>query len=57
MQEFLVALMRIKGADTATAISEYFRDQGYRVNLMMDSVTRVAMDGRTWECNRVSNFF
>ncbi|API93887.1 MULTISPECIES: flagellar protein export ATPase FliI [Virgibacillus] len=40
------ALMRIKGADTATAISEYFRDQGYRVNLMMDSVTRVAMARR-----------
>ncbi|RFA37775.1 flagellar protein export ATPase FliI [Virgibacillus dokdonensis] len=40
------ALMRIKGADTATAISEYFRDQGYRVNLLMDSVTRVAMARR-----------
>ncbi|GAA0435354.1 MAG: flagellar protein export ATPase FliI [Bacillota bacterium] len=40
------ALMRIKGAYTATAISEYFRDQGYRVNLMMDSVTRVAMAQR-----------
>src|SRR5699024_1947642 len=37
------ALMRIKGAYTATAISEYFRDQGYHVNLMMDSVTRVAI--------------
>ncbi|WP_404459248.1 flagellar protein export ATPase FliI [Oceanobacillus kapialis] len=40
------ALMRIKGAYTATAISEYFRDQGYDVNLMMDSVTRVAMAQR-----------
>lgn len=40
------ALMRIKGAYTATAISEYFRDQGYNVNLMMDSVTRVAMAQR-----------
>lgn len=40
------ALMRIKGAYTATAISEYFRDQGYSVNLMMDSVTRVAMAQR-----------
>ncbi|GGJ44066.1 flagellar protein export ATPase FliI [Virgibacillus salexigens] len=40
------ALMRIKGAYTATAISEYFRDQGYRVNLMMDSVTRVAIAQR-----------
>lgn len=40
------ALMRIKGAYTATSISEYFRDQGYNVNLMMDSVTRVAMAQR-----------
>jgi len=40
------ALMRIKGAYTATAISEYFRDQGYQVNLMMDSVTRVAIAQR-----------
>lgn len=39
-------LMRIKGAMTATAISEYFRDQGFDVNLMMDSVTRVAMAQR-----------
>jgi flagellum-specific ATP synthase len=40
------ALQRIKGAYTATAICEYFRDQGYNVNLMMDSVTRVAMAQR-----------
>ncbi|MFD2925523.1 flagellar protein export ATPase FliI [Halobacillus naozhouensis] len=40
------ALMRVKGAYTATAISEYFRDQGYNVNLMMDSVTRFAMAQR-----------
>lgn len=40
------ALMRIKGAYTATAIGEYFRDLGYDVNLMMDSVTRVAMAQR-----------
>ncbi|MFA1820675.1 flagellar protein export ATPase FliI [Virgibacillus oceani] len=40
------ALMRMKGAYTATAISEYFRDQGYQVNLMMDSVTRVAIAQR-----------
>ena len=40
------ALMRMKGAYTATAISEYFRDLGFQVNLMMDSVTRVAMAGR-----------
>ncbi|HLS07990.1 flagellar protein export ATPase FliI [Lentibacillus sp.] len=40
------ALMRIKGAYTATAISEYFRGLGLQVNLMMDSVTRVAMAQR-----------
>ncbi|KGX93170.1 ATP synthase [Pontibacillus halophilus JSM 076056 = DSM 19796] len=40
------ALMRIKGAYTATAISEYFRDLGYNVNLMLDSITRVAMAQR-----------
>lgn len=40
------ALMRIKGAYTATAISEYFRSLGLNVNLMMDSVTRVAMAQR-----------
>ncbi|MUK89915.1 flagellar protein export ATPase FliI [Ornithinibacillus sp. L9] len=40
------ALMRIKGAYTATAISEFFRDLGYKVNLMMDSVTRIAMAQR-----------
>lgn len=40
------ALQRIKGAYTATAICEYFRDRGMNVNLMMDSVTRVAMAQR-----------
>lgn len=40
------ALMRIKGAFTATAIAEYFRDRGLNVMLMMDSVTRVAMAQR-----------
>jgi flagellum-specific ATP synthase len=40
------ALMRIKGAFTATAIAEYFRDKGMDVMLMMDSATRVAMAQR-----------
>ncbi len=36
------ALIRLKSAMTATAIAEYFRDQGKDVLLMMDTVTRVA---------------
>lgn len=40
------AMSRVKGAFTATAIAEYFRDQGKNVLLMMDSVTRVAMAQR-----------
>jgi flagellum-specific ATP synthase len=42
----MAAMSRIKGAFTATAIAEYFRDQGKNVLLMMDSVTRVAMAQR-----------
>jgi flagellum-specific ATP synthase len=40
------ALQRIKAAWIATAVAEYFRDQGLHVTLMMDSVTRWAMAQR-----------
>lgn len=39
------ALERVKAAQTATSIAEWFRDQGARVVLFMDSVTRLA---RAW---------
>jgi flagellum-specific ATP synthase len=40
------AMMRLKCAQTATAIAEYFKDQGKDVLLMMDSLTRFAMAQR-----------
>lgn len=39
------ALERVKAAEVATAIAEWFRDQGKRVVLLVDSVTRLA---RAW---------
>jgi len=39
-------LLRMKCLQTATAVCEYFRDQGKKVFLMTDTVTRCAMSGR-----------
>jgi flagellum-specific ATP synthase len=39
-------LVRVRGAFVATAIAEFFRDQGMHVNLVMDSLTRFAMAQR-----------
>jgi flagellum-specific ATP synthase len=40
------ALVRLKSAMVGTAIAEFFRDQGYNVMLLMDSLTRFAMAQR-----------
>src|SRR5208282_4361983 len=39
-------LLRMQGAAYATAIAEQFRDQGKRVLLLVDSLTRYAMAAR-----------
>lgn len=39
-------LMRLKGCETAVQISEYFRDKGLNVLLLVDSITRYAQAQR-----------
>ncbi len=39
-------LAKVRGAFTATAIAEYYREKGQNVLLLMDSLTRVAMAQR-----------
>lgn len=39
-------LMRLKGCETAVQVSEYFRDQGLNVLLLLDSLTRYAQAQR-----------
>jgi flagellum-specific ATP synthase len=39
-------LLRMKTLQSATAVAEYFRDQGKKVFMMTDTVTRCAMSGR-----------
>uniref|UniRef100_A0A7C4NSF4 FliI/YscN family ATPase n=1 Tax=Thermodesulfobacterium geofontis TaxID=1295609 RepID=A0A7C4NSF4_9BACT len=38
--------IRIRAAYYATSLAEYFRDKGYKVLLLMDSLTRFCMAGR-----------
>ena len=40
------ALVRLKAAEVATCVAEYFREQGKDVMLLMDSLTRFAMAQR-----------
>ncbi len=40
------ALMRVKALLSATSVAEFFRDKGYNVMLMVDSLTRWAMAQR-----------